>query len=101
MKNLSIPLRVKGRYVYILALSKLKEEETESLYVGQTGRHPLQRYLQHLRKYKSGRGISNRLRYLKDFYSGYSTVQDSLNGEKVISKKLIMKSYSVYGDGTK
>tara|TARA_Y100001958_G_C21072844_1_gene431736 strand:+ start:312 stop:815 length:504 start_codon:yes stop_codon:yes gene_type:complete len=100
MKSLSIPLRVKGRYVYVLALSKQKDEKTESLYVGQTGRHPLQRYLQHLRKYKSGRGISNRLKYLKDYYSGFTTEEDSLNGEKVISKKL-MKSYKVYGDGTK
>ena len=100
MKTLSIPLRVKGRYVYVLALSKLKDDKTESLYVGQTGRHPLQRYLQHLRKYKSGRGISNRLKYLKDFYSGYTTVQDSLDGEKEISKKL-MNSYKVYGDGAK
>ena len=81
-------------------LSRLKDDKTESLYAGQTGRHPLQRYLQHLRKYKSGRGISNRLKYLKDFYSGYTTEQDSLDGEKVISKKL-MNSYKVYGDGTK
>ena len=100
MKTLSIPLRVKGRYVYVLALSKLKDDKTESVYVGQTGRHPLHRYLQHLRKYKSGRGISNRLKYLKDFYSGYTTVQDSLDGEKEISKKL-MNSYRVYGDGAK
>ena len=100
MIRLSIPLRVKGRYVYVLALSKLKDDKTESLYVGQTGRHPLQRYLQHLRKYKSGIGISNRLKYLKDFYSGYTTVQDSLDGEKEISKKL-MNSYKVYGDGAK
>ena len=100
MKSLSIPIRVNGRFVYILALSKLKDEKTESVYVGQTGRHPLQRYLQHLRKYKSGRRISNRLKYLKDFYSGYTTVQDSLDGEKAISKKL-MKRYKVYGDGAK
>ncbi len=98
MKSLSIPLRVKGRYVYVLALSKLKDEKTESVYVGQTGRHPLQRYLQHLRKYKSGRRISNRLKYLKGFYFGYKTAQDSLDGEKAISKRL-MKRYKVYGDG--
>lgn len=100
IKSLSIPLRVRGRYVYVLALSKKDDDTQSSIYVGQTGRHPLHRYLQHLRKYKSGRGISNRLKYLKDYFSGYKTVEESLTGEKEISKKF-MKSYKVYGDGAK
>ena len=97
-KSLMIPICVKERSVYAIQLRKKSSETIYSVYVGQTGHHPLRRYLQHLRNYKRGRRGKKGMTCLISFESGYTNEEEAEYGEKTLSEELNCK-YKVYGDG--
>ena len=85
IKKFKIP-KGYGRSAYVIKLSRKEGEEQKAVYVGETGHHPLRRYLQHLRGYKSGKGhATKRATYLLDFELG---VKDSKKREKEWAKEL-------------
>ena len=57
----------------------------EFVYVGETGNHPLRRYLNHLRGHKKGKYGKRYPTYLLDFEL---SVQDSKQREKDLAKEL-------------
>ena len=86
VKKFKIPKSSYPRGVYVIKLSRKEGDKKDSVYVGETGRHPLRRYLQHLRGYKSGKGhATKRGTYLLDFELG---VKDSKKREKEWAKEL-------------
>ena len=85
IKKFKIP-KGYGRSAYVIKLSRKEGEEQKAVYVGETGHHPLRRYLQHLRGYKSGKGhATKRATYLLDFELG---VKDSKKREKELGEEL-------------
>jgi len=93
IKRLKIP-KVYGRCVYVIKLSREEGEKKDSVYVGETGLHPLQRYLRHLRGYQKGKGhVTKRGIYLLSFELG---VKDSTAREKELAKEL-ENLFIVYG----
>ena len=93
IKKFKIP-RGYGRSVYVIKLSRKEGDKLEAVYVGETGHHPLRRYLQHLRGYKKGKGhATKRAKYLLDFEPG---VKDSKSRERELGEKLKNK-YIVKG----
>jgi hypothetical protein len=94
VKKLKIPKSSFPRSVYVIKLSKEKADIKGAVYVGETGRHPLRRYLQHLRGYKSGKGhATKRAKYLLHFELG---IKDSKLREKNLAEEL-KEQYIVYG----
>ena len=88
-EDLKIPNHLEHRSVYVIKLSRDEGEKTDTVYVGETGRHPLRRYLQHLRGYKSGKKhVKNRGKYLLSFEGGLKTVEASRNREKELGSQL-------------
>lgn len=88
IKKFKIP-KGNGRSAYVIKLSKKKDEKERTVYVGETGHHPLRRYLQHLRGYKSGKGhATKRGKYLLYFELG---VKDSKAREKELAEELESK----------
>lgn len=97
IKRFKIP-KGYGRSVYVIKLSReekfSREEKKESVYVGETGLHPLHRYLRHLRGYQKGRGhVTKRGKYL---LSLELNVKDSKAREEELAKEL-ESTYVVYG----
>ena len=93
IKRFKIP-KGYGRSVYVIKLSKEEGEERESVYVGETGLHPLHRYLRHLRGYQKGKGhVTKRGKYLLSFEL---SVKDSKAREEELAKEL-ESTYIVYG----
>ena len=93
IKRFKIP-KGYGRSVYVIKLSKEEGEEKESVYVGETGLHPLHRYLRHLRGYQKGKGhVTKRGKYL---LSLELNVKDSKAREEELAKEL-ESTYVVYG----
>tara|TARA_B100000989_G_C19321762_1_gene377020 strand:+ start:38 stop:535 length:498 start_codon:yes stop_codon:yes gene_type:complete len=84
IKKLKIP-KGYGRSVYVLKLSEEKGDKKEFVYVGETGNHPLRRYLNHLRGHKKGKYGKRYPTYLLDFEL---SVQDSKQREKDLAKEL-------------
>lgn len=92
-----IPTNVKERSVYVIKLSRSKDEDLDTVYVGETGKHPLQRYLQHLRGYKSGKKhVKKRGKYLLSYEEGFKTADASKYREKELADELT-KNYLVVG----
>ena len=88
IKKFKIP-KGYGRSAYVIKLSQKEGEKQKAVYVGETGHHPLRRYLQHLRGYKSGKGhATKRATYLLGFELG---VKDSKKREKEWAKELKSK----------
>ena len=93
IKRFKIP-KGYGRSVYVIKLSKEEGKEKESVYVGETGLHPLHRYLRHLRGYQKGKGhVTKRGKYL---LSCELSVKDSKAREEELAKEL-ESIYIVYG----
>ena len=93
IKRFKIP-KGYGRSVYVIKLSKEEGEEIESVYVGETGLHPLHRYLRHLRGYQKGKGhVTKRGKYLLSFELN---VKDSKAREEELAQEL-ESMYIVYG----
>ncbi len=93
IKRLRIP-KGDGKSVYVIKLARKKGEKKDSVYVGETGLHPLQRYLRHLRGHQNGRGyVTKRGKYLLCFELN---VKDSKKRERELAKELKDK-YIVYG----
>lgn len=85
IKKFKIP-KGYGRSTYVIKLSKKEGDKQQAVYVGETGHHPLRRYLQHLRGYKSGKGhATKRGKYLLYFELG---VKDSKAREKELAEEL-------------
>ena len=96
-KSLKIPSKLKYRSVYVIKLSREEGEKTDAVYVGETGHHPLRRYLQHLRGYKSGKKyVKKRGKYLLSLEEGFKTVLESQSREKELGSHLT-KEYLVFG----
>ncbi len=96
-EDLKIPNHLKHRSAYVIKLSRNEGEKTDTVYVGETGHHPLRRYLQHLRGYKSGRKhVKDRGKYLLSFEGGLKTVEASINREKELGSQLA-EEYLVVG----
>ena len=96
-EDLKIPNHLESRSVYVIKLSRSEGEKTDTVYVGETGRHPLRRYLQHLRGYKSGKKyVKNRGKYLLSLESGLKTVEESRKREKELASELV-EEYLVVG----
>ena len=94
---LKIPTNLKARSVYVIKLSRGKDENIDTVYVGETGNHPLKRYLQHLRGYKSGKQhVKNRGKYLLGYEEGFKTADDSKYREKELANEL-KEHYLVVG----
>ena len=86
---LNIPTNLNQRSVYVIKLSRGEDEYTDTVYVGETAHHPLRRYLQHLRGYKSGRKhVENRGKYLLSYEEGFKSIEDSQNREKELANEL-------------
>jgi len=95
--RLQIPSKLKMRFVYVIKLSRKTGEKVDTVYVGETGHHPLRRYLQHLRGYKSGKKyVKRRGKYLLFFEDNFQTVTESRNREKELALNLDGE-YLVYG----
>tara|TARA_B100000768_G_C11167089_1_gene327064 strand:- start:114 stop:596 length:483 start_codon:yes stop_codon:yes gene_type:complete len=94
VKKFKIPKSSYPRGVYVIELSRNEGDKKGSVYVGETGRHPLRRYLQHIRGYKNGKGYATkRGKYLLYFELG---VKDSKLREKELGEELRDK-YIVFG----
>ena len=86
---LNIPTNLNQRSVYVIKLSRGEDEYTATVYVEETAHHPLRRYLQHLRGYKSGRKhVENRGKYLLSYEEGFKSIEDSRNREKELANEL-------------
>ena len=95
---LMIPINLKERSVYVIQLSRKKGETKSTVYVGETGHHPLRRYLQHLRGYKSGKNhVKDRGKYLLSFEEGFKTSDESQNREKELASQLEEKYFVTGG----
>ena len=80
INELLIPDRnLKSRFVYVIKLDW--RDGRDSVYVGETGRHPLTRYLQHLRGYKSGK------KYATDFAKYLLTFKKVKNDSTVSQRE--------------
>ena len=96
--DLSIPLNLRERFVYVIKLHRDEGEVTDTVYVGETGHHPLRRYLQHLRGYKSGKNhVKKRGKYLLSFEEGFKTVKQSQDRERALAHQLSNKFLVVGG----
>jgi len=94
VKKFKIPKSSYSKGVYVIKLSKKEGDKKGAVYVGETGRHPLRRYLQHLRGYISGKGhATKRGKYLLYFELG---VKDSKLREKELADELKDK-YIIFG----
>ena len=85
IKKFKIPKSSYPRGVYAIKLSRKSDETIDSVYIGETGHHPLRRYLQHIRGYKSGKGhATKRGKYLLYFELG---VKNSKQREKKLAEE--------------
>jgi hypothetical protein len=92
-----IPIRQKERSVYVIKLSRNTGETKDTVYVGETGQHPLRRYLQHLRGYKSSKHVERRGKYLLSIEKGFKTDDESKNREKELASQLEEKYFVTGG----
>ena len=75
LADADVPKWISGeKYVYVLLL---KEEGKDSLYVGKTGLHPYERYLNHKRGYKAARSAKK-----------YATAMQSFEGPMTKAREL-------------
>ena len=88
-----IPIDQNGRSVYVIKLSRNTGETKDTVYVGETGHHPLRRYLQHLRGYKSAKHVMLRGKYLLSIEKGFKTNDESKNREKELASQLEEKYF--------
>ncbi len=97
INELLVPDRnLKCRFVYVIKLDW--RDNGNSVYVGESGRHPLTRYLQHLRGYKSGRKhVTDFGKYLLTFKEVKNDSTVSKIEEKKLAAQLMQKGYIVRG----
>ena len=92
--NISTVKRKKAtHFVYVI---KLSGNPKNSHYVGMTGHHPYQRYLNHLRNYKASRVVFKRGQSLKCF-EGPIPYEDAKSRERTLAEELKAEGYKVYG----
>ena len=94
LKEANVPLPRKGKkskYVYVLRL----KGELNALYVGETGRHPYERYLNHLRGYKASRHAKNDATALLTF-EGPMLYENAVKREKGKAQELRDLGNTVY-----
>ena len=82
----------KSHFVYVLRLKR----EVNAVYVGMTGLHPYERYLNHIRGYKSSKHTKRRATALLSF-EGPMTADDAKKREPELAEELHLKEYIVYG----
>ena len=91
--NVPAPLKVKkSKYVYILRL----KGGLNSLYVGKTGLHPYERYLNHIRGYKSSKYTKRNATALVRF-EGPMIEDDAIKRERELAMELREENYTVCG----
>jgi len=94
IKKFKIPKSSYPRGAYVIKLSRKPGEIKDSVYIGETGHHPLRRYLQHIRGYLSGKGhAKKRAKYLLSYET---KIKDSKLRERELGKELKEK-YIVTG----
>jgi len=81
-----------SHFVYVI---KLSGNPTNSLYVGMTGHHPYQRYLNHLRNYKASRHVFRRGQSLQ-YFEGPMTNTEAKDREVSLADEL-KSNFRVYG----
>ena len=94
LREADVPPHCKGKnskYVYVLRL----KGELNALYVGETGLHPYERYLNHLRGYKSSRRAKNNATALLTF-EGPMLYKKAVKKEKELAQKLRDRGNTVY-----
>ena len=82
----------KSHFVYILRL----KGEVNAVYVGMTGLHPLARYLNHIRGYKSSKAAKRRATALIRF-EGPMEFEEAKNREPLLAEQMRDQGYIVYG----
>ena len=82
----------KSHFVYTLRL----KGEINSVYVGMTGLHPYERYLNHIRGYKSSRHTKHRATALIRF-EGPMLYDKAVRREPELGLELEQQGYKVYG----
>jgi predicted GIY-YIG superfamily endonuclease len=82
----------KSHYVYVLRL----RGELNSVYVGMTGLHPLARYLNHIRGYKSSSAARTRVTAILKF-EGPMESKKAANREVSLADELRSAGMNVYG----
>ncbi len=88
-----VPEWISGhKYVYVLLL---KEEGMDVLYVGMTGLHPYERYLNHKRGYKASRRAQQYATAMKSF-EGPMTHEDAISREITKTDELREEGNEVY-----
>ena len=86
VKKFKIPKSSYPRAAYVIKLSRKSGETKDSVYIGETGHHPLRRYLQHIRGYNSGKGhAKKRAKYLLSYET---EIKDSKKREKELGEEL-------------
>ena len=81
-----------SHFVYVI---KLSGKPKDSVYVGMTGHHPYQRYLNHLRYYKASRYVFRRGQSLQ-YFEGPMTNSEAKDREASLADELRDK-FKVYG----
>jgi len=94
IKKFKIPKSSFPRGAYVIKLSRKPGETKDSVYIGETGQHPLRRYLQHIRGYLSGKGhAKKRAKYLLSYET---KIKDSKLREKELKDEL-KDEYIIFG----
>ena len=81
-----------SHFVYVI---KLSGNPKDSVYVGMTGHHPYQRYLNHLRHYKASRHVFRRGQSLQ-YFEGPMTNSEAKDREVSLADEL-KGNFRVYG----
>jgi predicted GIY-YIG superfamily endonuclease len=79
-------------FVYVILLSK----PSGAVYVGMTGRHPYERYINHLRGHKASRYVRRFGRAMK-FFEGPMNWEDAQNREVALANELRESGNTVFG----
>ena len=96
LRESRVPERIKGFSVYVILLPIEKGEKKSSVYVGSTSHHPKRRYLQHLRKYRSGNILKKiKPRAMLKTEMGFETRKIAEKREEELAEELESR-YKVY-----
>jgi len=95
LERAKVPKHIKGKLSHFVYVLRLKGE-LNAVYVGMTGLHPLARYLNHLRGYKSSSVAKLRATALIG-YEGPMTSNAAAERECALADELRLKGKLVYG----